>query len=625
MHTASPAAARAAWRIRGPVLLLLAAITVFGAHRLAFLCDDAFIAFRYVSNAHDGAGLVWNKAPFLPVEGYSCFLWAILLWVVWAFTGVEPPDAANPLSIAIGLVMLAVVARSAFRLVRRDGARVSDGFALVTVAVVVGNRTFLQWLSSGLETALYDCALVAWTLGAFRPAPERTTRWLAGWSTFAAIAALTRPDGLLVVAATGAAAAAGALSRERSWRATALGLAPLLTVVAHVLWRRSFYGAWLPNTYYAKVAAPWPEAGWRYLFCFVVEHGTWTIAPVAALWFAVVARRAALRALVANLPAVAAVATTIATVAYYTLAVGGDHFEYRVFSHLVPLSTLAVAAMALRCGRGEGIGFASVAALGIASTFGWWHLASVVAYPPPRYEAFAQHAPAWLRPFLRVYDRHQAWLQTQFVCLRCSQHATSLAGMRSGSPERHRSPPRPDDIPVLDVASAGYIAWALPDIAILDAHGLNDWVTARWPIRAKQALFPAAAAVGALQQADRDGDGRASRAEIADAFGVGTETAPERTWGVDLVLTMFARTSADALTSAEIAEFAAFCDGIRFMAHERSIPLDYRDAFAPNVTIEGAPGERHEVVHARATPLTPERVRTIEAEWRERVQKGMPR
>ena len=39
-----------------------------------FLCDDAFIAFRYVGNAHDGHGLVWNPAPFAPVEGYSIFM-----------------------------------------------------------------------------------------------------------------------------------------------------------------------------------------------------------------------------------------------------------------------------------------------------------------------------------------------------------------------------------------------------------------------------------------------------------------------------------------------------------------------------------------------------------------------
>ena len=35
-----------------------------------FLTDDAFIAFRYISQAHDGHGYVWNAPPFQPVEGY---------------------------------------------------------------------------------------------------------------------------------------------------------------------------------------------------------------------------------------------------------------------------------------------------------------------------------------------------------------------------------------------------------------------------------------------------------------------------------------------------------------------------------------------------------------------------
>lgn len=71
-------------------------ITVFiGWREFWFLTDDAFIAFRYVSNRMLGWGLVWNPPPFAPVEGYSSFLWVVLLEGVWRMTGVEPPAAAN--------------------------------------------------------------------------------------------------------------------------------------------------------------------------------------------------------------------------------------------------------------------------------------------------------------------------------------------------------------------------------------------------------------------------------------------------------------------------------------------------------------------------------------------------
>ena len=44
-----------------------------------FLCDDAYIAFRYVSNSQFGWGYTWNPPPFRPVEGYTSFLWVVLL------------------------------------------------------------------------------------------------------------------------------------------------------------------------------------------------------------------------------------------------------------------------------------------------------------------------------------------------------------------------------------------------------------------------------------------------------------------------------------------------------------------------------------------------------------------
>jgi arabinofuranosyltransferase len=72
------------------VLALLAAV-IGGALALSFLCDDAYITFRYVSNARDGLGLVWNPPPFQPVEGYTSFLWALVLWAAWSLTGLEPP------------------------------------------------------------------------------------------------------------------------------------------------------------------------------------------------------------------------------------------------------------------------------------------------------------------------------------------------------------------------------------------------------------------------------------------------------------------------------------------------------------------------------------------------------
>jgi len=594
---------------------LLVVATVVGASRLGFLCDDAFIAFRYVSNAHDGAGLVWNKPPFLPVEGYSCFLWAMLLWGTWTVTGLEPPEVANTLSIGFGLVQLALVVAAARRFRHRDGRSAGGAVAITAVAVVVGNRTFLQWLTSGLETALFNVAFVGWVTLAFRSAAERSTRWLAAWSTFAAIAALTRPDGLLLAVATAGAAFLTMLHRERRIGAAVVGLSPLLAVLAHLAWRVWFYGEWLPNTYYAKVAAAWPAAGWRYLFCFVVEHGTWVLLPVAIAWCIAEWRAGTaslLRRLAEQAPAVVAVATTLFGVAYYVLRVGGDHFEYRVFSHVVPLSTLALAAMAIRTTNGQRLAIAALLALGIGQTFGWLQLALTSPAPPPGYSAMAPNAPALLQPLAREYDRHQAWLRLQFVCVRCRDHAASLRDIEAALPERARMATDAADLPVLDVVTAGASSWRLPDVNILDAHGLNDWVTARWPVRADQVPAVAAAARLASSTSDRDGNGLYTRGELLATLGDPAY--------VDPLFVLFAHEHDDALTTAEMEDFVHFAANIRVMAHERAVPLAYRDALQPNVTLEGPSGARRAVVQPRATPLSPDRVRAIETEWRAKVR-----
>ena len=84
---------------------------VFGWWLFWFLCDDAFIAFRYVSNSIAGHGYVWNPPPFRPVDGYTSFAWVALLDLVWRITGVQPPESANVLLLlfAFGVAALAAV------------------------------------------------------------------------------------------------------------------------------------------------------------------------------------------------------------------------------------------------------------------------------------------------------------------------------------------------------------------------------------------------------------------------------------------------------------------------------------------------------------------------------------
>ena len=182
--------------------ILLAA--VFGGWKLFwFLTDDAYIAFRYISNWKAGLGLVWNPPPFNPVEGYTSFLWVILLGTLWALTGLEPPVTANWVSLFFGygtlfMVYLFLRALDLPQVLRPFRYRL---LALVLLGIIV-NRTFLIWLSSGLETALFNFFFIWWlyeTCVGFR---LKSKAWIFRLASSALGAYLTRPDGLLLIPAS---------------------------------------------------------------------------------------------------------------------------------------------------------------------------------------------------------------------------------------------------------------------------------------------------------------------------------------------------------------------------------------------------------------------------------------
>jgi len=61
-------------------IIMLGAFALYAGWReFWFLTDDAYIAFRYASNALLDNGYVWNAEPFRPVEGYTSFLYVVTL------------------------------------------------------------------------------------------------------------------------------------------------------------------------------------------------------------------------------------------------------------------------------------------------------------------------------------------------------------------------------------------------------------------------------------------------------------------------------------------------------------------------------------------------------------------
>ncbi|MEW5795244.1 MAG: hypothetical protein AB1772_02685 [Candidatus Zixiibacteriota bacterium] len=503
-------------RAIGPALIVIVATAglYFGWKLFWFMTDDAMIAFRYVSNSVLGHGYVWNPPPFLPVEGYTSFLWVALLDVVWRLFGVEPPDIANTLSLVFSFATIVVTAWFGLRMSLTDRLeKYRLGLIALALAGMLTNRTFLAWTSSGLETALFNFLFLLW-IGMTVIPRRRGTVWILGMTLVAALLHLSRPDGLLILVSTlllvGHRLAGIKQEGRLRWK-TGASLSPLLIPFIHLGWRRLTYGEWLPNTYYAKYTAPWPEAGIRYLASFVLEFGLWLWlallvwlgilwmkkeAPSAAQWRT--KARAWLSSTVADrsdfgtrrLALVIVLGTIAAHIAYYTLLVGGDHFEYRVFSYLVPLIFLSFIWMINRLLADAWLAGCVLALfLAVSWPIQWVHWLVTKDYTA-RGETWimfipvAPEFPAPVRWYAQTFDELQFWLIKHHVCMRHQEHKVFYEYFKARFPERSlASPPLAGEFPIAAFQSVGVPGWVFPKVAIIDAFGLNDYVIARHKVK----------------------------------------------------------------------------------------------------------------------------------------------
>ena len=300
-----------------------------------FLTDDAFISFRYARNLLEGHGLVFN--PGERVEGYSNFLWVLELAAIWRVLGVAPEDAARWLSVGFTAGTLGALGWWVYRLpwLRNRGL-----VGWMALGLVCSSATFAVWTSAGgLETRQFTFFIVVAVVCLSLYRGGRAGLLAASFSL--AGAALTRPEGpLIAVCCFGwfvAQRMADVKGVRADWRGLAYLAAPfVILVAAHFLFRYAYYGEWLPNTYYAKHVRPWYESGFGYLWGAAVDTGLYLLIPLA--WVAFRHRWREARDGIYGL-----VLLLIAVHAAYVMRVGGDHFEYRPLDFYWPLLALPAA------------------------------------------------------------------------------------------------------------------------------------------------------------------------------------------------------------------------------------------------------------------------------------------
>ena len=473
------------------------------AHVAWFLCDDAFISFRYARNLLEGHGLVFNPGEY--VEGYSNFLWTLELALLWALFDLRPEYVAPWLSVAC---TVATIATMLWWVVRTPRLQERGLVAWMALGLVCSSATFAVWTSGGgLETRQFTFFIV---LGVVSLALYRHSRWgLLTASLSLTAAAYTRPEGPLVAACCFAwfAIQHFLTNRRLPWRELGILVGPfVLLVAAHYLFRYSYYGEWLPNTYYAKHVRPWYEAGFRYLIAAALETGLYLFLPLTclALWTRWRSYRDGTYGLV-----LLCVAVHMA----YVMRIGGDHFEYRPLDFYWPLLAVPAAEGIVRLGAviAGGLGRMRLFVRGgvIANPQVW---ALLLFVPVLFYSSAMQGVLLFKGAEIRRYSKaipielteeNASWLlaapgMPMLVDLSNALRQSAFWQAVGRPFVRHREYARmriqewkpyekmargwlPDDA-VMAVGTIGISFYYLPDLNVIDIHGLTDATIARNPL-----------------------------------------------------------------------------------------------------------------------------------------------
>ena len=316
------------------------------AWRYEFLCDDALIALRYARNLVEHHELVYNIGE--RVEGFTSPLWVFLV-SLGGFMGVEAVTVCRYLG---GLAAAGTFA--ALWLFWRELLPARAIWLLLPVFFLATSTPFAAWTFGGLETPLFACLLTLSLALIARDVrkPNFHSAWQSGLA--ASLCTLCRPEGAVVIVVGACLTAWSLVRRKTSWSAALAWAAPVIALVGgYEVFRLSYYGYPLPNTFYVKTsgAGLW-DRGLPYIGFAAKELG-WPLFVLALAAVTVVAGPFALgREWQHNGGSRLAVwITCVATViqVVYVARIGGDFLD--LYRFLVPL--LPSAFCLLSCGLRE--------------------------------------------------------------------------------------------------------------------------------------------------------------------------------------------------------------------------------------------------------------------------------
>ncbi len=235
-----------------------AAVFIWVCVKYQLTQDDAYISFRYAANFLNGHGLVFNIGE--RVEGYTNFLWVIILALCKNLFGIDFITTSQVLGVAAGAMTFWLI----YLLI---GHHYRENRALLMFAVAIAllaNFSLAYWAIASLETAAFACMVLATLVAEYRK-PQLTPALLI-------ISSLLRPEGVVVFGIC-------FLNRLITDRVIPLrfALTFIIPLIPFAAFKLGYYGSLFPNPYYAKsgVGLEYIQTGLEYLWYFTRSVGVY--------------------------------------------------------------------------------------------------------------------------------------------------------------------------------------------------------------------------------------------------------------------------------------------------------------------------------------------------------------
>jgi hypothetical protein len=318
------------------IKIVLAVLSVTLIRKLAGLTnyhigiDDANIYFVYVRNLYEGNGFIYNPGG-VRVEGFTSFLWTLLLTIIYALRFL-------PFETTVLVFSFLITAATVFFYFRFVKSHFSEPLAWVMVIYLLLTPGYIDW---NVFTLMDLCLwIMASSAAILLLISKKYNRW---FYVITITLPFIRPEGLALCFIIGVLKifqdyADGVFLKNAIKKNIAFLFCITLSVFALTVFRLTYFGYPVPNTFYAKVSMSLTDNIKTAFFYFydTLRHTTWI--PFALLVICLL--HFGLRKYYIQWRSNSIIISLVLIILFFTgypFLSGGDHFKYaRFFQPVFP-------------------------------------------------------------------------------------------------------------------------------------------------------------------------------------------------------------------------------------------------------------------------------------------------